>query len=363
MRRSDVTAITPHPRRPGRPGLRHLGAGIGGLILAIAVSLASCGSDAPLPREKATTAAAGEAPLNAPDLPVPLVAHSACAEAGRIWVTGVGEDADRVFVSWAPPEKSWRKEGALPFESAFHGMCAAGGGLYVAGGLPDHAKAWRCDLARGAWRQLPPLPTPRSRTRAVECGGLIYVVGGYVGGGATPGNTGACEAYDPATDAWTRRAPMPTPRHGHTLVVLGGRLVVTGGGDGETARAETYDPSTNTWTSLSPCPRVYPLEASGGSDGPRRPFNLLFHEAVVWDDRVLHFGAREDAPIPVLSWDPARDAWHIEVERGPLRHRMASARLGSTLYLLGGESSAREGPHALRDVLAVDLRAIGGRSR
>jgi N-acetylneuraminic acid mutarotase len=193
--------------------------------------------------------------------------------------------------------------------------------------------------------------------RAVELGGLIYVVGGYVGGTALDGNTGACEAYDPSSGAWKTLAPMPTPRHGHTVVVLGGKLIVTGGGSETSARAETYDPSTDRWTSLSACPRVYPTESAPDGSGARRPFNLLFHEAVAWDGRILHFGAREHPPIPVLAWDPT-DTWEIASERGPLRHRMASARIGTTLYLIGGENSAGEGPHALRDTLAVDLRAF-----
>jgi N-acetylneuraminic acid mutarotase len=298
----------------------------------------------------------------APERPVPLLAHAACVEQGRIWVTGGANDDDaRVFVSWAPPETRWRDEGQLPIQGVFHGMCALDGWLYVVGGLPESSQAWRYDLASRTWERIGDLPTPRSRMRAVESGGMIYVIGGYVAGTANDGNTGACEAYDPLTNAWKARTPMPTPRHGHTVVALGRRLVVTGGGSGESARAEVYDPSTDTWTKFSACPRVYAPESR--PDPARGPFNLLFHEAVAWGGRILHFGAREHEPIPVVAWDPGLDAWEIVSERGPTRHRLASARIGTTLYLIGGENSAREGPHVLRDTLAVDLRAFGSDTR
>jgi hypothetical protein len=231
------------------------------------------------------------------------------------------------------------------------------------GGLPDGSQAWSYDVARGTWKRLAPLPTPRSRMRAVEHDGLVYVVGGYVNGAGTGGNSGACEAYDPSTDAWRKLAAMPTPRHGHTVVVQGDRLVVTGGGSGETARAESYDPAKDAWRSFAPCPRVYPEAPAAEGGAARSPFNLLFHEAVSWRGRVLHFGARELPPIPVLAWDPALDTWEMASAQGPLRHRMASARIGAALYLIGGENSASEGPHALRDTLAIDLRGFDRRSR
>ena len=38
------------------------------------------------------------------------------------------------------------------------------------------------------------------------------------------------EMYDPATNTWAARAPMPTPRHGITAVTVGDRIHVISGG-------------------------------------------------------------------------------------------------------------------------------------
>src|SRR3972149_5612909 len=51
------------------------------------------------------------------------------------------------------------------------------------------------------------------------------VVGGTDGGTAL----GELEVYDPATDEWTRNAPMPTPRFRLAAVSWGGKLYAIGG--------------------------------------------------------------------------------------------------------------------------------------
>ena len=65
----------------------------------------------------------------------------------------------------------------------------------------------------------------------------------------------AAEIYDPATDEWTRTAPMLDFRASHTLTILSdGRILAAGGQDPRTsdyalyATTEIYDPATNEWT-------------------------------------------------------------------------------------------------------------------
>jgi len=58
------------------------------------------------------------------------------------------------------------------------------------------------------------------------------------------------EAYDPATDRWTTKAPMPSRRGGLAAAVLDGSIHTVGG---ETRRAvfanhEVYDPVTDRWS-------------------------------------------------------------------------------------------------------------------
>jgi N-acetylneuraminic acid mutarotase len=58
------------------------------------------------------------------------------------------------------------------------------------------------------------------------------------------------EAYDPATDRWTTRAPMPSRRGGLASTVLDGRIHTFGGETGSSVfrNYEVYDPATDGWT-------------------------------------------------------------------------------------------------------------------
>ena len=86
---------------------------------------------------------------------------------------------------------------------------------------------------RGAWRTAASAPMKRTEVAAATAGGKIYVVGGFEEPGL--GNvlnfaiTTAVEEYDPSTDKWTARAPMPVGLHHVGIGAAGGRLYVVGG--------------------------------------------------------------------------------------------------------------------------------------
>jgi len=86
-------------------------------------------------------------------------------------------------------------------------------------------------------------------------GGKFYVTGG----------SNALEVYDPATNRWTKRAPMPRRRWLGAGAVLGGRLYVIGGfrsaPDGSAqdivATTSVYNPATDTWSTRAPFPEPF----------------------------------------------------------------------------------------------------------
>jgi len=59
---------------------------------------------------------------------------------------------------------------------------------------------------QGKWSEKGRLPEPRGEVGVASANGKIYVIGGSaLGVGAQTLN----EEYDPATDRWRQRAPMP----------------------------------------------------------------------------------------------------------------------------------------------------------
>jgi N-acetylneuraminic acid mutarotase len=77
-------------------------------------------------------------------------------------------------------------------------------------------------------------------------------------------------AYDPVTNVWRARAPMPMALTGLASAVIDNKLYVAGGGTCYTCagvrRLQVYDPATNTWAVKTPMPTAR-LAAAGAVAG------------------------------------------------------------------------------------------------
>ena len=71
---------------------------------------------------------------------------------------------------------------------------------------------------------------------ALTVNGKLYVMGGWDDGKAR----GANYEYDPATDKWTKKSPMPRPAHHAALAAVNGKIYAFGG---FVAPANTADPA------------------------------------------------------------------------------------------------------------------------
>jgi N-acetylneuraminic acid mutarotase len=85
--------------------------------------------------------------------------------------------------------------------------------------------------------------------------GKIYVIGGYFVG-AEEQVFNIVEEYDPDTDTWTTKSPMPTPRCWLTACVVEDKIYAIGGtlDFQPVSDVEEYDPATDTWTKKSDMP-------------------------------------------------------------------------------------------------------------
>ncbi len=95
------------------------------------------------------------------------------------------------------------------------------------------------------------MPTRRSGPGVVEVNGRVYALGGESAQGASM----LVEEYDPATNGWAERTPLPESRRHMGVAAIGGRIFVMGG---ETRRMDTdlnqelqlltaYYPYRKTW--------------------------------------------------------------------------------------------------------------------
>ncbi len=170
-----------------------------------------------------------------------------------------------------PADDRWAVGPALPDRRhrGGAGVVVHEGHIYLVGGNRlGHNSGFvpwldRFDPKTGTWEALPDAPRPRDHFHAVVLDGKIYAAGGRRSSADQKQplqlTIAEMDIYDIAAARWTTaKAPIPTQRAGVSVVTLGKRIVVMGGESGAQvpahAEVEAYDPATDTWSKLPPLP-------------------------------------------------------------------------------------------------------------
>lgn len=163
------------------------------------------------------------------------------------------------------------------------------------------------DVVEDSWVPKAPMQQARAGLGVVAVNGKIYAIGGTTASGQYPpdissgGLVGTNEEYDPATNTWTTKASMPTPRDYFAIAAYQNKIYCIGGAIGFTAVEgkpgfysyvtsgvnEVYDTVTNTWETKTPM-----------------PFNGMKLRANVVNDKIYVMQG-----FYVHVYDPASDSW------------------------------------------------------
>ena len=252
--------------------------------------------------------------------------------------------APRTVLTYDPRADRWDVAGHIPEGVNHAGLAAVGGRLYLIGGFREHTFAPTgavriYDPATGAWLEGAPMLTPRGALAVAVLDGKIHAIGGNAEGRAgrpahehgaprEDNSVATHEVYDPATDAWTRQAPMPTPRNHLGAAVVNGRIHAIGGrvsGDMELTTHEIFDPATGTW---SPGPPL-PTGRSGIAVVAHRGLIYVFGGETVRLIRRSTFDAAE-------RYDPVAERWERLHPMPTARHGLGAASLGDAIHVLSG---------------------------
>ena len=250
-----------------------------------------------------------------PRLPIPTGEHAVIECLGKIHVIAgyakhrVDQNFHQVF---DPKKGAWELKAAYPVPCNHVAGTSLDGKIYTFGGFIEqnrcpHSKCFVYDPAADAWAPIAGLARPRGAISAIALDGKIHLLGGrdvrsvewheiydpatdkytflagmrgstgtqpFVGqrdhmgvavvdgkihaiGGRMDSydfNTSLNAIYDPKTDGWSFRAPLPTARSGPSCVYINGKIVVFGGE--ATGRVfgtnEIYDPKTDSWEAGTP---------------------------------------------------------------------------------------------------------------
>jgi hypothetical protein len=185
--------------------------------------------------------------------------------------------AKPAFSSASEAENTWATKAPLHQARAGLGVAAVNGKIYAIGGNTESGlypalvngefvgTNEEYDIATDTWTTKTPMPTPRAFFAIAVYQNKIYCIGGIIGigQGFYDGTSvllpmhilsGVNEVYDPATDTWENKTSMPTPRMNIHANVAGNGLYIMDGFDQVEAPNEVYDPATDTWTTKTPMP-------------------------------------------------------------------------------------------------------------
>jgi len=222
-------------------------------------------------------------------------------------------------------------------------------------------------LEKDTWKELAPMPTRRGSPVGIAVGDKIYVIGGAgyhpnekrvdFGLGATVPHRAlnVNEVYDPATNTWEKRSPMPTSRNHTAIGVANGKIYVLGGRLGSvyvnasaTDVVEEYDPATDSWGFAK---TRMPLPRSGVAFGSYN--NKIYIAGGEYLDNTV-VGTYRD----VEAFDPATNSW---ISFPPLtvpRHGLIGGMIGNHFHVVSGhmQSGAAGGSpldSELNDILEI----------
>ncbi len=172
----------------------------------------------------------------------------------------------------------------------------------------------------------------RTEIAAAALDGKIYVVGGFekpsLGNVMNFAITPSVEMYDPATDRWTSKAPLPVGLHHVGIGVVGGRLYVIGGYSksalsvwNPVATVYNYDPAMDSWTERAPMPTA------------RGALSVTEHEGKLY---AIGGYDRKANTSAVEVYDPARNVWTTGAFLPTPRDHLAAATVAGKIYAIGG---------------------------
>lgn len=201
---------------------------------------------------------------------------------------------------------------------SLHGYPAvveANGKIYVIGGENTRAVE-EYNPVTNTWTLKTPIPGTRVRYAAGAINGIIYVVGGRVGAA----NVTTVEAFDPVANTWTARQSLNNGRSRCAVTDLNGLLYAIGG-TGQRTNVERYNPGNNTWT-------VIDALSQGREDHGAATANGKVYAISGWTGGAL--------TSTVEEFNPSTAVWTTVASIPTARRVFATATVDNQIFTIGG---------------------------
>lgn len=212
------------------------------------------------------------------DMPTPRLTFATASVDGKIYAMGGRTTPQGVAIDtvemYDPATDTWAPKSSMGIPRVLFGATAVNGKIYAIGGADFSAELVFStvevyDPQTDMWTTKSDMPTPRHSFDIAAVNGKIYACGGDTTAGTGGAETTvAVEEYDPVTDTWVSVADLPTPRSAFSACELNGRLYIVSGSEAVfphsplTTSLLEYDPATDTWTERAPIPTARALFAA-----------------------------------------------------------------------------------------------------
>jgi N-acetylneuraminic acid mutarotase len=225
-------------------------------------------------------------------------------------------------------DNSWKTKASMPTARAQFGVAVVNGRIYAIGGENNTAAGPNVlsvneeyDPATNTWATKEPMPTARHSFGIAVYENKIYCIGGSVNGPYLAVN----EVYDPATDTWETKTSMPTARAALSANAVNGKIYLMGGNPANTTN-EAYDPATDAWSTKAEIPT-----------------SAVYSQSAVVENKIYLFGGLSTRSSNQI-YDPETDTWTsgASVPSG-VAEGAAAATFGVNapvrIYVMGGETT------------------------
>jgi N-acetylneuraminic acid mutarotase len=242
-----------------------------------------------------------------------------------------------------PEKDNWTKKTPMPTlrDSQNFGIAVCNNKIYVIGGSNNYGnnalstnEAY--DPATDTWATKNPMPTARKWLEANSVDGKIYVIGG-LNYASRPYLIPATEVYDPVTDSWTIKQPAPICIIKGASAVVDMKIYILGGlGDNETLNAisnQVYDTENDTWSFGASLPTPMWYTAAGATTGTMAP------------KRIYVMGGGFDEVTDTMNvYNPEVNNWTTYSSLPTNRTGHSIAVVNDLLYVIGGGTGWHGGP-------------------
>lgn len=263
---------------------------------------------------------------------------------GKIYAIGGRNDNGRLSTNeeYNPATNMWVTKTPMPTPRSDFGIAVVQNKIYCIGGIIDYdwsgyGRGILCkvvevyDPITDTWENRTSMPTERQRPLANAVNGKIYLIGGFQYQDLPPPQTTidleVNEVYNPETDSWTTKSPLPNTSYGSASTSLDGKIYVISGF--QSNLTQIYDAASDMWSLGAAIPTAVALAGAGSTTGE------------IASKRIYVIGgypSYDEEPLNQV-YNPQTDTWDSGSQMLTARHSLGTSEVNDTLYAIGGGST------------------------